>query len=41
MLWFDKVCHVRMARNGKWQLWPFHAYTTHRVKPEKSSTLHI
>ena len=38
MLWFDMVCRVRMERNGKWQLWPFHAHTIHHVKPQNSST---
>ena len=34
MLWFEIVCRVRMEGNGKWQLWPFHAHTTHHVKPK-------
>ena len=41
MLWLYMVCRVRMERNGKWHLWPFHAHTTHRIKPKKSSTLHM
>ena len=38
MLWFDMVRRVRMERNGKWHLWPFHAHTTHHVKPQNSPT---
>ena len=44
MLWFDAVGRMRMERmerNGKWQLWPFHAHTTHHVKPQHSSTLYM
>ena len=28
----------RMERNEKLQIWPFHAHTTHLVKPQHSST---
>ena len=44
MLWFDAVGRMRMERmerNGKWQLWPFHAHTTHHVKPQHLSRLYM
>ena len=44
MLWFDTVGRMRMERiecNGKWQLWPLHAHTTHHVKSQHSSTLYM